>query len=923
MHFTSNKLIYLVIVFSLLMITSETGSSLNINFEFVSHFGGLISDVVVAENYTYIGQGQDFVVLNTSNITDPSPAGRLNTFSLIKEIEISGNYAYLTDFENSLLIVNITHHSSPTLESRFNLTGNLTNLAVTGNYAYIVKENNSLLMVDISDPRSPALVEVYSNPYITSISDLDVAGNYTYLLDRNNGLFIVDITNPRYKKLINMYDNVNKSKDLGVWGNYAYLINESGFLEILDISDPFNIALAGSYDVGILPYSFTVEEKYAYVTSLSGLFIVDINDPSSPALKGIYNSQGAKRIDIEDNYAYLISDNSLMIVDITEPSYPIIGGRYDSVGKVDSVSVKDNYAYLAKGDEGLLIVDLNDLSVPKIAHICDFDNYIYNVYLVDNYAYATYENGLALVNITDPHEPEIVSTLNISANISDVVIAGNYAYVMDKNTGLAILDISVPSSPSLISNYKSSDYTKNVAVAGNYAYISHENNNSIEILNISVPSSPVFENIYMTPGSVYGIAVAGDYAYLASGEKGLAILNISNPSSPKLMNIYSTDFASDVTIEGNYAYVIDTEKGVVTLDITNPSSPIIAGMYKTGGGIKSIATSGNYVYIADMNNGLVIICMQTEPDRIPPASVTDLKGNSIGPTWINWTWNNPDDADFSHVMIYIDGTFITNTSDVFYNLTGISERSTHTISTKSVDFSGNINTTWINNSATTYSINTGGSGRIETLEDIANLELKDVDTQYLGINSFVTYEFTRAGDFIDSVSFFSLRNTGRIKSTIEILKDRSKLVKINPEGVVYKYFNIWVGDQGFSSPANIADPKINFKVDRSWLQQMRVSPENVKLQMYNGVTWEVMPTTVKGSDDSYIFFEAYPFGFSTFAITAQTTLKSTLEDDMPIQTKSDNIESRPQTSNPWTTIVSIFLITAIGAGYLFLKKEKD
>ncbi|MEA1984247.1 MAG: PGF-pre-PGF domain-containing protein [Euryarchaeota archaeon] len=91
-------------------------------------------------------------------------------------------------------------------------------------------------------------------------------------------------------------------------------------------------------------------------------------------------------------------------------------------------------------------------------------------------------------------------------------------------------------------------------------------------------------------------------------------------------------------------------------------------------------------------------------DTTPPANVTNLTQSNKDYTWIYWTWNNPVDSDFDHAMIYFDGVFQTNTSSTYYNATGLSDNTTHEISTRTVDVIGNINQAWINDTATTRKI---------------------------------------------------------------------------------------------------------------------------------------------------------------------------------------------------------------------------
>ncbi|MDY6964431.1 MAG: hypothetical protein SVM80_00465 [Halobacteriota archaeon] len=89
------------------------------------------------------------------------------------------------------------------------------------------------------------------------------------------------------------------------------------------------------------------------------------------------------------------------------------------------------------------------------------------------------------------------------------------------------------------------------------------------------------------------------------------------------------------------------------------------------------------------------------PDTTPPASVTGLSNNTYAQTYINWVWTNPNDSDFSHVMVYIDSVWKTNTSSPSYNASGFSASESHTISTRTVDATGNINGTPVSHTATT------------------------------------------------------------------------------------------------------------------------------------------------------------------------------------------------------------------------------
>ena len=434
--------------------------------------------------------------------------------------------------------------------------------------------------------------------------------------------------------------------------------------------------------------------------------------------------------------------------------------------------------------------------------------------------------------------------------------------------------------------------------------------------------------------------------------------------------------------------------------------------------VKTVDTSGNInpTTVSDKATTKVT-------DRTPPGYVTNLHETNVGASWIYWTWTKPTDADFSSVRIYIDGTFVTTTANNYYNATGLRNGIKYTISLETVDTSGNINTeqvtdsantlklpvisnlvgknirsnsitlewdasedtatvqisqngiildnvtesTYIHrdlNSSTTYnytlipynenglegeavsislttssssssggsssskSSSGGGGGGATSVEDLANVAVKDVNNQYLRINTNVTYEFTRPGNDILSVSFYSLKNSGEITSTIEVLNNRSKLVNTNPEGLVCKYINIWVGKAGFATSNNIKDARVKFKVNNSWMQEMGITTDDIKLQRYNGTAWEVLPTTLENNTTSYSIFEARTPGFSPFAITAVKALAA-VNNDIDNSTTSTNVEdiglegTENEKSRIWTYIMAFLLIAIIAIGYEYMKKQNN
>ncbi|ASA77745.1 right-handed parallel beta-helix repeat-containing protein [Thermococcus sp. 5-4] len=90
----------------------------------------------------------------------------------------------------------------------------------------------------------------------------------------------------------------------------------------------------------------------------------------------------------------------------------------------------------------------------------------------------------------------------------------------------------------------------------------------------------------------------------------------------------------------------------------------------------------------------------SEKDETPPGTVRNL-AHEVGADYIHWTWDNPEDEDFETALVYVDGKFEGETDEGEWWLDELSPGETHTVGILTRDYSGNINTTWVNDTATT------------------------------------------------------------------------------------------------------------------------------------------------------------------------------------------------------------------------------
>lgn len=121
-----------------------------------------------------------------------------------------------------------------------------------------------------------------------------------------------------------------------------------------------------------------------------------------------------------------------------------------------------------------------------------------------------------------------------------------------------------------------------------------------------------------------------------------------------------------------------------------------------------VGTYSWYVSVTNLagqtvNSSNYTFTITSPPDITPPSRVTGLAVIDYNSNFITWNWTNPTDSDYNGTLITIDDLYVGQlSSSIFvYNLTGLTQGTTHNISITTIDNSGNVNSTFVFNSFTT------------------------------------------------------------------------------------------------------------------------------------------------------------------------------------------------------------------------------
>ncbi|MDP3104923.1 MAG: PGF-pre-PGF domain-containing protein [Candidatus Methanoperedens sp.] len=169
-------------------------------------------------------------------------------------------------------------------------------------------------------------------------------------------------------------------------------------------------------------------------------------------------------------------------------------------------------------------------------------------------------------------------------------------------------------------------------------------------------------------------------------------------------------------------------------------------------------------------------------------------------------------------------------------------------------------------STVTYSGGGGGGGGGLSGENFTNIEVNEKYFMYIYKDKVTSYRFTSSGNPVMFVNITGNTSPGDIRTSVEVLKDTSTLVKEPASGIVYRNANIWVGTSGFAVAKNIKEAVIRFRVENAWISSNGLSQGDITMFKWDGSNWIKLETMVDGKDSVYSYFEAKTYSFSSFAI---------------------------------------------------------
>ncbi len=500
-----------------------------------------------------------------------------------------------------------------------------TCVRVSGNYAYIA--GSGFRVIDISDRNNPNEIAAIPLPY--DGADMFLAGALAFVALYDSGLVALDISSPAVPAVCG-------SLVLGPWVEsvavdfpYAYVGTLSEVF-VVDVSDPANMTVVSSLPVMASEVELAHGYLYTGGSNPHGIDVVDITDPMNLFVVGEAFGEGAEQILVLGGYLFANNNGQVHLYDLSDPTSPVLALRTDMRAAQTSrqtMAAGSGYIYTAGGPDGVGIevgaLGAKDASGGFLDGASGW-HATAALRIRGDLAYVgtrgddppTYHK-LRLFDVSSPSS--IFPGGSIDCDAEPAALDGDdaYAYVGLINGDLVAVDVLDVYSPTIVDTLSVGYDFEDLVLDGSHVF-TLDRNAGFHVYDVSTPSAmyEVYFTSFAASGSMGGMVIEGDYAYVAwstdLGPSGLEIVDVSTPSAPVRLSTTDLQFGGErVAVRGGYAFVTYLlGRRLAAVDVSNPMLPTVVddiGLPFAYENGHDIALDGDLLYFGSDYTGIWVL----------------------------------------------------------------------------------------------------------------------------------------------------------------------------------------------------------------------------------------------------------------------------------------------------------------------------
>lgn len=395
------------------------------------------------ENCTHTYEGITYTPvyapMNTLRTVNIQPAKPITSNG---KIFIKGNFIFLNEVDKGFHIIDNTNPAAPQRIAFVSIPGNLDMIA-KGNYL-LVDNYVDLLTFDISNPSNIQLVKrtenalpyrIYNYGYADNASngiivsfdkkaekmEMDCNNSGSIRFD-NGGLFLTAATISGGKTLGGANGQTGSLSRFATVDNYLYVANRYSLtpIDITNVTTPI-------VKPAVAEYLGELETLYGFNNVLlagspTGMFILNLTNPSAPALQGTFRHwRGCDPVVAQNNTAYVTvrgsgpcggTRNNLDAIDISNLNQPTLIKTYQLENPY-GLGLYNNKLGVCDGAAGFKLYNAsNSLNLQLQSNVTGIN--AFDVIMNDERALLIAKDGMYQYNISNSNNPVLLSKISIN-----------------------------------------------------------------------------------------------------------------------------------------------------------------------------------------------------------------------------------------------------------------------------------------------------------------------------------------------------------------------------------------------------------------------------------------------------------------------------------------------------------------------------
>lgn len=364
----------------------------------------------------------------------------------VSEIVVKNNYAYI-GYKGGLLVVNVENPAAPKIVHKHPVEGFAKDVYIENDLLYVAGSDIGLLIFDISQPDSPQMITSYEK--FNDVQDVDARGEYVFVVDYDAGLFVFKFENRSNLKLIGRAIEVELGYGIQIVSDFVIIKSDHGIYSVdiaqpdspnvvrfLENDDLFNSAKLSSINDQKIEFPQNLVAHQANIKTV----VLDFTDPKNPVLKRQYG-------DKEIMQCNRIFNDKLFSLGSEIHGYDLFTNEPTTMTpeihktKIFDLVKNGNYIYAAANHDGIVTFEVNQSGGFIYKNTCVLPDTSYEV-------------------LTGDHSPDALGVAAKSTPAHQLAISDKFgligAYGEDK---MYVMDISRPAHPEIIQSIPNEFFT--------------------------------------------------------------------------------------------------------------------------------------------------------------------------------------------------------------------------------------------------------------------------------------------------------------------------------------------------------------------------------------------------------------------------------------------------------------------------------